>query len=86
VVGSGPAGGAVALMLASYGVPHIVVTKYGRLADTPRALVRHWSGSAVVSDRFGHGGARGSRSAIATTSVKLPVGGAGLPATSVQLR
>jgi 2-polyprenyl-6-methoxyphenol hydroxylase-like FAD-dependent oxidoreductase len=35
VVGSGPAGGAMALALATYGVQVQVITKYGRLADTP---------------------------------------------------
>ena len=37
VVGSGPAGAASAALLAMYGVKHVLVTKYGWLADTPRA-------------------------------------------------
>jgi 2,4-dichlorophenol 6-monooxygenase len=39
VIGSGPAGSAAALALATYGVRTIVITKYGRLADTPRAHI-----------------------------------------------
>src|SRR5919206_906981 len=39
VVGSGPAGSAAALALATYGVQTTVITKYGRLADTPRAHI-----------------------------------------------
>ncbi|RZU33930.1 FAD-dependent oxidoreductase [Blastococcus saxobsidens] len=39
VVGSGPAGAAAALFLASYGTPTLMVTKYGRLSDTPRAHI-----------------------------------------------
>jgi len=35
VVGSGPAGAASAALLAMYGVKHVLVTKYGWLADTP---------------------------------------------------
>ncbi|MFC0400194.1 FAD-dependent oxidoreductase [Paraburkholderia rhizosphaerae] len=37
IVGSGPAGSAAALMLSTYGIANIVVTKYRWLADTPRA-------------------------------------------------
>ncbi|MFC5379204.1 FAD-dependent oxidoreductase [Aquipuribacter nitratireducens] len=39
VVGSGPAGASAALFLATYGVDVTVVTKYGRLSDTPRAHI-----------------------------------------------
>jgi len=39
VVGSGPAGAAAALFLASYGTKTLVVTKYGNLSDTPRAHI-----------------------------------------------
>jgi 2,4-dichlorophenol 6-monooxygenase len=39
VIGSGPAGSAAALALATYGVRTTVITKYGRLADTPRAHI-----------------------------------------------
>ena len=39
VVGSGPAGASAALFLATYGVRTLVVTKYSRLSDTPRAHI-----------------------------------------------
>jgi 2,4-dichlorophenol 6-monooxygenase len=39
VVGSGPAGAAAALFLATYGTPTLMVTKYGRLSDSPRAHI-----------------------------------------------
>jgi 2,4-dichlorophenol 6-monooxygenase len=37
IVGSGPAGGAAALALATLGVPNIMITKYRWTANTPRA-------------------------------------------------
>src|SRR3978361_2338851 len=39
VVGSGPAGAATALFLATYGTRTLLVTKYGRVSDTPRAHI-----------------------------------------------
>src|SRR4051794_30063728 len=39
IIGSGPAGSSAALALATYGVQATVITKYGRLADTPRAHI-----------------------------------------------
>jgi 2,4-dichlorophenol 6-monooxygenase len=39
IVGSGPAGAAAALCLATLGVDHIVVTKYRWTANTPRAHI-----------------------------------------------
>jgi 2,4-dichlorophenol 6-monooxygenase len=39
VVGSGPAGATMALCLATYGIDHLVVTKYRWTADTPRAHI-----------------------------------------------
>ncbi|MFY1694294.1 FAD-dependent oxidoreductase [Solwaraspora sp. WMMA2101] len=50
IVGSGPAGGAAALLLSTYGVPNIVVTKYGRLADTPRAHITNQRTMEVLRD------------------------------------
>jgi 2,4-dichlorophenol 6-monooxygenase len=50
IVGSGPAGGAAALLLSTYGVPTIVVTKYGRLADTPRAHITNQRTMEVLRD------------------------------------
>jgi 2,4-dichlorophenol 6-monooxygenase len=39
VVGSGPAGASAALFLATYGTSTLLVTKYGRLSDSPRAHI-----------------------------------------------
>lgn len=39
VVGSGPAGAAAALFLATYGTRTLVITRYGALSDTPRAHI-----------------------------------------------
>jgi 2,4-dichlorophenol 6-monooxygenase len=50
IVGSGPAGGAAALMLSTYGVPNIVATKYARLADTPRAHITNQRTMEVLRD------------------------------------
>jgi 2,4-dichlorophenol 6-monooxygenase len=50
VVGSGPAGGAAALLLSTYGVANMMVTKYGRLADTPRAHITNQRTMEVLRD------------------------------------
>jgi 2,4-dichlorophenol 6-monooxygenase len=50
IVGSGPAGGAAALLLSTYGVTNMVVTKYGRLADTPRAHITNQRTMEVLRD------------------------------------
>jgi 2,4-dichlorophenol 6-monooxygenase len=39
IVGSGPAGGAAALALATLGVEHVAITKYSWTANTPRAHI-----------------------------------------------
>ena len=39
VAGSGPAGASAALFLASYGTPTLMITKYSRLSDSPRAHI-----------------------------------------------
>nr|WP_198598003.1 FAD-dependent monooxygenase [Blastococcus atacamensis] len=39
VVGSGPAGASAVLFLATYGTSALLITKYGRLSDTPRAHI-----------------------------------------------
>ncbi|EXG80593.1 FAD-dependent oxidoreductase [Cryptosporangium arvum] len=39
VIGSGPAGAAAALFLATYGTRVTILTKYGRLSETPRAHI-----------------------------------------------
>ena len=50
IIGSGPAGGAAALLLSTYGVPNIVVTRYGSLADTPRAHITNQRTMEVLRD------------------------------------
>jgi 2,4-dichlorophenol 6-monooxygenase len=50
VVGSGPAGGAAALMLATYGVSTTVVTKYGWVANTPRSHITNQRTLEVLRD------------------------------------
>src|SRR5690242_3767091 len=50
IVGSGPAGASAALALSTYGVPNIVVTRYDRLADTPRAHITNQRTMEVLRD------------------------------------
>ncbi|MFF0203745.1 FAD-dependent oxidoreductase [Streptomyces sp. NPDC005017] len=50
VVGSGPAGGAAALLLATYGIRTLLVTKYGWLANTPRAHITNQRTMEVLRD------------------------------------
>ena len=50
VVGSGPAGASSAALLAMYGVDHVLVTKYGWLADTPRAHITNQRTMEVLRD------------------------------------
>jgi 2,4-dichlorophenol 6-monooxygenase len=50
IVGSGPAGGAAALLLSTYGVANLVVTRYGRLSDTPRAHITNQRTMEVLRD------------------------------------
>ncbi|WP_426425092.1 FAD-dependent oxidoreductase [Bradyrhizobium genosp. A] len=50
VVGSGPAGGTAAALLGMCGVKHILVTKYGWLADTPRAHITNQRAMEVLRD------------------------------------
>jgi 2,4-dichlorophenol 6-monooxygenase len=50
VVGSGPAGGTASMLLGTYGVPNIMITKYGRLADTPRAHITNQRTMEVLRD------------------------------------
>lgn len=50
VVGSGPAGGTAAALLGMYGVKHMLVTKYGWLADTPRAHITNQRAMEVLRD------------------------------------
>ncbi|RYG88454.1 FAD-binding protein [bacterium] len=50
VVGSGPAGASAALFLATYGTRTLVVTKYGRLSDTPRAHITNQRAMETLRD------------------------------------
>src|SRR6185312_7416061 len=50
VAGSGPAGASSAALLAMYGVDTVLVTKYGWLADTPRAHITNQRTMEVLRD------------------------------------
>ncbi|MDR7304094.1 FAD-dependent oxidoreductase [Haloactinomyces albus] len=50
VVGSGPAGGAAALLLATYGVRTLLINKYGWVANTPRAHITNQRTMEVLRD------------------------------------
>jgi len=50
VVGSGPAGSTSAALLSTYGVANVLVTKYGWLADTPRAHITNQRTMEVLRD------------------------------------
>lgn len=50
VVGSGPAGSAAALFLATLGVPTVVITKYRWTANTPRAHITNQRAMEVFRD------------------------------------
>ncbi|WP_043830139.1 FAD-dependent oxidoreductase [Muricoccus aerilatus] len=50
IVGSGPAGSSAALMLSSYGIPNVLVTKYRWLADTPRAHITNQRTMEILRD------------------------------------
>ncbi|WP_033294347.1 FAD-dependent oxidoreductase [Amycolatopsis jejuensis] len=50
VIGSGPAGGSAALLLATYGVRTVLATKYGWMAHTPRAHITNQRTMEVLHD------------------------------------
>jgi 2,4-dichlorophenol 6-monooxygenase len=50
VIGSGPAGAAAALFLATYGIDHIVITKYRWTANTPRAHITNQRTVEIMRD------------------------------------
>ncbi|MEV0600458.1 FAD-dependent monooxygenase [Streptomyces sp. NPDC050315] len=50
VVGSGPAGGSAALLLATYGIRTTLVSKYGWTANTPRAHITNQRTLEVLRD------------------------------------
>jgi 2,4-dichlorophenol 6-monooxygenase len=50
VVGSGPAGSATAALLSTYGVANIQISRFGWLADTPRAHITNQRAMEVLRD------------------------------------
>jgi hypothetical protein len=50
IIGSGPAGATTALLLSTYGIKNIVVTKYRWLAETPRAHITNQRALEVFRD------------------------------------
>src|SRR4051812_25521700 len=50
IVGSGPAGSAAALFLATLGIPHIMITKYRWTANTPRAHITNQRAMEIFRD------------------------------------
>lgn len=50
IIGSGPAGASAALFLATYGIDHIVVTKYRWTANTPRAHITNQRTVEILRD------------------------------------
>ncbi|MGA2212817.1 MAG: FAD-dependent monooxygenase [Bryobacteraceae bacterium] len=50
IVGSGPAGSSAALALSTYGIPNVMVTKYGWLANTPRAHLNNQRTMEILRD------------------------------------
>ncbi|WP_308817191.1 FAD-dependent oxidoreductase [Pseudonocardia alni] len=50
VIGSGPAGASAALFLATYGIDHMVITKYRWTANTPRAHITNQRTVEILRD------------------------------------
>jgi 2,4-dichlorophenol 6-monooxygenase len=50
IVGSGPAGGAASLCLATLGIPNIMITKYRWTANTPRAHITNQRAMEIFRD------------------------------------
>ncbi|GAA4703644.1 FAD-dependent monooxygenase [Nocardioides conyzicola] len=50
IIGSGPAGASAALFLATYGVDHLVITKYRWTANTPRAHITNQRTVEIMRD------------------------------------
>ena len=50
IVGTGPAGGSSAVLLSSYGIPNVVVSKYGWTANTPRAHITNQRTMEIMRD------------------------------------
>lgn len=50
IIGTGPAGGVTAALLASYGIKNMVINRYGWLAQTPRAHITNQRTMEVLRD------------------------------------
>lgn len=50
IVGSGPSGSASAALLSSYGIRNMMVSRFGWLADTPRAHITKQRTMEVMRD------------------------------------
>ncbi|MFT4740123.1 MAG: 2,4-dichlorophenol 6-monooxygenase [Marivirga sp.] len=50
IVGSGPAGSTTSALLSSYGVKNMVITKYGWLANSPRAHITNQRAMEIFRD------------------------------------
>ena len=50
IVGSGPAGGSMALALSTYGIKNTVITKFSRLVRTPRAHITNQRCMEILRD------------------------------------
>ena len=50
IIGTGPAGSAMAALLSSYGIPNVVVNRYRWLANTPRAHITNQRTMEVLRD------------------------------------
>ena len=50
IVGTGPAGGASAVLLSTYGIPNVVVSKHGWTANTPRAHITNQRTMEIMRD------------------------------------
>lgn len=50
IVGTGPAGSTAALALATYGIKHIVVTRFGRTVRTPRAHITNQRAMEILRE------------------------------------
>ncbi len=50
IVGSGPAGGSMALALSTYGIDNVCITKFSRLVRTPRAHITNQRCMEILRD------------------------------------
>ena len=50
IVGTGPAGSSASLMLSTYGIDHVTITRFRRLVRTPRAHITNQRTMEVLRD------------------------------------